>query len=72
MFQRKKAFFVSDEAFSGRVNSKENRVVIGCIFKCIHRILLSVKVEQVTEIKSEGSGVLVLSTYLTGVPKTRT
>lgn len=51
VFQRK-AVGVTNEAFSGRVNSKENQVenqvVAGCIYKCMHCIFLNDKMKRVT------------------------
>ena len=52
-FRERREVLVSDEAFSGGVNSKENRVVIGCICRCMHHILLNDKMEQAGERKKE-------------------
>lgn len=46
-FRERRTVLVSDEAFSGTVNSKENRVVIGCVCKCMPDVLLNDKMEQV-------------------------
>lgn len=47
VFQRK-AVWVTNEVFSGRVNSKENQVVASCIHECMHCVFLNDKMEQVT------------------------